>query len=553
MRRAAVTSTGQLASSVLTLFDDEAPWEEEQHARRGRGETTGVALSRREERKGEEEEEVVDEQEASESAHERGGEEEDGWQLEERQQHNEEEDQDDDDADAADADADAADADGDYLDGVGGLSAVEEFERRERQLVGLSTQGGDTSRGQQWQASQPAAAAAAARGVRFRSPVAHSLTTPDKPVPPQRARGSTGGRGRRTLLLGDGEPPEAGSAVSAASAHRVGEDVLRQKLGELSAEVERFRAETLSLRRVRAEQERELELLRGDGAQQRARVEAARVEFERWREVEMRRLRDERLALERRVRTLQSVPDRRERGELESLRAALEQAREEARQREERHRLAEARLQRQLAALSRENAELREDLRRAEQQRLEEWARREQPALSREQHRERRHQPPPPPLQQQLPPRPPPQQEQQQPPTPSRPEQQHLPDGSRVLVFADGARKHVFPDGYSKVLFPNGDVKERFPDRRVVYLYAAAGVTHESHPDGLEVLRFGAQQTERHFPDGRKEIAFADGTVQLLLPNGDETTFFPDGTLKRIVDGKETLERASAPRAPLRA
>ncbi|XP_037646357.1 centromere protein J isoform X2 [Sebastes umbrosus] len=110
-----------------------------------------------------------------------------------------------------------------------------------------------------------------------------------------------------------------------------------------------------------------------------------------------------------------------------------------------------------------------------------------------------------------------------------------LAGGDRLIVFNNGTKKEVSADGLTvKVTFFNGDTKEVAADQRVIYFYADAQTTHITYPDGIEVLHFPNNQTEKHFPDGRKEITFPDQTVKNLFPNGREESVLTDGTIIQV-------------------
>ncbi|CAK6968525.1 centromere protein J [Scomber scombrus] len=110
-----------------------------------------------------------------------------------------------------------------------------------------------------------------------------------------------------------------------------------------------------------------------------------------------------------------------------------------------------------------------------------------------------------------------------------------LASGDRLIVFPNGTRKEVSADGLTvKVTFFNGDTKEITADQRVIYYYAEAQTTHITYPDGIEVLHFPNNQTEKHFADGRKEITFPDQTVKNLFPNGREESVLTDGTIIQV-------------------
>ncbi|KAI4806018.1 hypothetical protein KUCAC02_010610 [Chaenocephalus aceratus] len=110
-----------------------------------------------------------------------------------------------------------------------------------------------------------------------------------------------------------------------------------------------------------------------------------------------------------------------------------------------------------------------------------------------------------------------------------------LAGGDRLFVFPNGTKKEVSADGLTvKVTFFNGDTKEVTADQKVIYYYAEAQTTHITYPDGIEVLHFPKNQTEKLFPDGRKEITFPDQTVKNLFPNGREESVLTDGTVIQV-------------------
>ncbi|XP_029386349.1 centromere protein J isoform X2 [Echeneis naucrates] len=110
-----------------------------------------------------------------------------------------------------------------------------------------------------------------------------------------------------------------------------------------------------------------------------------------------------------------------------------------------------------------------------------------------------------------------------------------LRGGDRIVIFPNGTRKEVSADGQTlKVTFFNGDTKQVTADQTVIYYYSEAQTTHITYPDGLEVLHFPNNQTEKLFPDGRKEITFPDQTVKNLFPDGREESVLTDGTVIQV-------------------
>uniref|UniRef100_A0A4W5RZJ9 Centromere protein J n=1 Tax=Hucho hucho TaxID=62062 RepID=A0A4W5RZJ9_9TELE len=115
--------------------------------------------------------------------------------------------------------------------------------------------------------------------------------------------------------------------------------------------------------------------------------------------------------------------------------------------------------------------------------------------------------------------------------------------GGRLIIFPNGTRKEVLADGLTaKVTFFNRDIKQVMADQRVIYYYADAQTTHTTYPDGIEVLQFPNNQTEKHFPDGRKEITYPDQTVKNLYPDGTEECALTDGTIIQVnLDGSKEI------------
>nr|XP_020039019.1 T-complex protein 10A homolog [Castor canadensis] len=120
--------------------------------------------------------------------------------------------------------------------------------------------------------------------------------------------------------------------------------------------------------------------------------------------------------------------------------------------------------------------------------------------------------------------------------------EQVLSDGRTIVTFPNGTRKEISADKKNVLIrFFNGDVKKIKPDQKVVYYYADAQTTHITYPDGMEIVQFPNNQTEKFYPDGSKETVFPDGTVT-WLKNGCEKTVFPDGTTVNVKrNGDKTI------------
>uniref|UniRef100_A0A8C5KPS9 Centromere protein J n=1 Tax=Jaculus jaculus TaxID=51337 RepID=A0A8C5KPS9_JACJA len=117
-----------------------------------------------------------------------------------------------------------------------------------------------------------------------------------------------------------------------------------------------------------------------------------------------------------------------------------------------------------------------------------------------------------------------------------------LVDGRTIITFPNGTWKEISADKKTTLIrFFNGDVKKIKPDQRVIYYYADARTTHTIYPNGMEMVEFPNKWTEKFYPNGSKETIFPDGTVKRLKDGCEETTF-PDGTTVTVKrNGDKTI------------
>ncbi|XP_054644415.1 centromere protein J-like isoform X1 [Dunckerocampus dactyliophorus] len=110
-----------------------------------------------------------------------------------------------------------------------------------------------------------------------------------------------------------------------------------------------------------------------------------------------------------------------------------------------------------------------------------------------------------------------------------------LASGAYIGIFPDGTRTKLSSDGATlTIAFDNGDTLDLTPDHRVIYNYADIQTTHIIYPDGVEVLHFPNNYTERHFPDGHKEVWDADETLTNVFPDGSKESVLKDGTVMHV-------------------
>lgn len=123
-------------------------------------------------------------------------------------------------------------------------------------------------------------------------------------------------------------------------------------------------------------------------------------------------------------------------------------------------------------------------------------------------------------------------------------------NGAREILFSNGTKKEISADGKTIIVsFFNGDIKQILPDQRVIYYYAESQTEHTTYPDGIEILQFPNQHTEKLHPDGTKEITFPDQTIKCIFPNGSEDSYLTDGTVIRVEkNGNKIMEYSNGQR-----
>ncbi|XP_069058399.1 centromere protein J isoform X2 [Pleurodeles waltl] len=382
--------------------------------------------------------------------------------------------------------------------------------------------------------------------------------------------------------------------------------LLKEKLAELEREVEKFKFENALLSKLRADQEKAMEKFRREYAEFEQRKANELAQIDELKKEEMKKLQKERKVFEKYATAARAIPDKKERDEIQALKQQLSDLQEEMKRRESKWSTTHGRLRNQIETVTKENAELREEIKVMEKFRLEVWKKAEategikrgdsgiilkkadfvSPANVLKNH---------------IPSSADTSQKNtkitcrvpsptkgkssgklnlmtsvgtmdtrkndlcagasQAPPLtagykgcveeiqgevryPDGKVEKILKNGCHIILFPNGTRKEASADGTSvTVTFFNGDIKRVMPDQTVIYYFADAQTTHTTYPDGLEVLHFSNGQIEKHYPDGRKEITFPDQTVKNLFLDGREESIFPDGTIIRMnLDGSKIIE-----------
>eukprot|EP00794_Sanderia_malayensis_P014387 gene14387-15884_t len=367
-------------------------------------------------------------------------------------------------------------------------------------------------------------------------------------------------------------------------------DVMKTKLSELESEISKFKQENNNLEKLKIEREKELSKLRTEVERFQKQRSDELERIEKFKDEEARKIKRERKLFEKYQKEARTIPNKKDRDEIEALKQQLEELQDEVKRRETRWNGSAARFRKRIEDLENENHQLKENLKIVEKERLQRWS--EQKNNTPEDNGEVKrveHNPRLDVVPEEHPPSPscvssvyfrsnsislltlktrkdsnsvaPPTQRLSV--TPEKPvasqEKQDLintqtrySDGKVERILSNGSREITFPNGTIKTIDPtnqnvvvsffNGDMKQILADERVVYYYAESKTTHTTCKDGLEMFEFSNGQVEKHYPNGRKEIIYPDKTVKCIFVNGAEETVFADGTIQNLeINGDRTI------------
>ncbi|KFV70006.1 Centromere protein J, partial [Dryobates pubescens] len=149
--------------------------------------------------------------------------------------------------------------------------------------------------------------------------------------------------------------------------------VLRERLIEFETEIERFRAENMTLTRLREERERALANIRKEIADFQQQKAQELAEIEDYKRKEMKKLQKERKVFEKYTTEARAIPDKKERDEIQALKQQIAELQEDLKRKEAKWSATHRRLKDQIEALTDENMELKEEIKIMERYRLESW------------------------------------------------------------------------------------------------------------------------------------------------------------------------------------
>ncbi|XP_075577797.1 centrosomal P4.1-associated protein isoform X4 [Pelecanus crispus] len=149
--------------------------------------------------------------------------------------------------------------------------------------------------------------------------------------------------------------------------------VLRERLTELEAEIERFRAENTTLTKLREEREHALANIRKEIADFQQQKAQELAEIEEYKKKEIKKLQKERKVFEKYTTEARAIPDKKERDEIQALKQQIAELQEDLKRKEAKWSTTHRRLKDQIEALVNENMELKEEVKIMERFRLEAW------------------------------------------------------------------------------------------------------------------------------------------------------------------------------------
>ncbi|XP_027740699.1 centromere protein J isoform X3 [Empidonax traillii] len=374
--------------------------------------------------------------------------------------------------------------------------------------------------------------------------------------------------------------------------------LLRERLTELEAEIERFRAENTTLSKLREEREQALANIRkeiADFEQQKAQELA---EIEEYKKKEMKKLQKERKVFEKYATEARAIPDKKERDEIQALKQQIAELQEDLKRKEAKWSTTHRRLKDQIEALVNENLELKEEVKIMEKFRLEAWKKIEAAGSKRKVENSavalKR-------AESCLPNRGPKSQtaslllpvqkcskmngksysqaKGKLSRTPASgpandrsnsetmtaledssktfmvdisPSEAHvsLPSGpayvdseeiERETAYPDGKVEQVLKNGCHLVFFPNGTWKKVGSDGKTVTITFFNGDVKQVMPDQTVIYYYAdAKTTHTTYSDGLEVLQFSNGQIEKHYPDGKKEITFPDQTIKNLfTDGQE--------------
>ncbi|XP_029458353.1 centromere protein J isoform X2 [Rhinatrema bivittatum] len=375
--------------------------------------------------------------------------------------------------------------------------------------------------------------------------------------------------------------------------------LLKKKLVELETEIERFKIENATLAKLREEREQALEALRKEVTdfEQQKTKELAKIE--EFKKEEMKKLQKERKIFEKYATAARAIPDKKERDEIQALKQQLTDLQEELKRKEARWSTTHTRLRNQIEAVTKENAELRQETKALEKIRLETWKKEalenkevesNRVALKRAAslsppYRINKNQSPCPGSQAEksnksncrsnsptkgkavvrfkpIPVGEPNSSDKvkinlaessgislssiscKEPSVPSKSYISGIKGNDEIqeeISYADGKVVKILKNGCHIIHFPNGTRKDVSADSKTITVTFFNGDVKQVMPDQRVIYYYAdAHTTHTTYPDGLEVLHFSNGQIEKHYPDGKKEITFPDQTIKNLfMDGRE--------------
>ncbi|XP_008106178.2 centromere protein J isoform X2 [Anolis carolinensis] len=307
--------------------------------------------------------------------------------------------------------------------------------------------------------------------------------------------------------------------------------ILKDKLVQLETEIERFRVENASLTKLREERENAMVNLRKEIADFEQQKVKELAQIEDFKKEEVRKLQKERKVFEKYAQAARAIPDKKERDEIQALKQQMATLQGDLKRREAKWSTTHMRLRDQIEALTKENLQLREEIKIMERCRLEAWKRKEASAnkkktdssyakraesihssaiLQKSQTFSSAHQ------------------------TEKNSKMNGKCDPpSEEKTFAKPKPSAVHKDGSS-----DNSVKP-FEDSSRNFMVVSKNLPASGIVDSASIVTPDTSDGEHRIVEG--EATHPDGKVEKLLKNGSHLIIFPNGTRKEVsYDGKIT-------------
>ncbi|XP_059820226.1 centromere protein J-like [Hypanus sabinus] len=149
--------------------------------------------------------------------------------------------------------------------------------------------------------------------------------------------------------------------------------LMKDKLLELETEINKFRAENSTLAKLRDDKEKAMMEFRKEIADFERKKAEELTQLEEYKKEELKRLQKERMVFEKYAVVARAIPDKKEREEIKVLKQQIIDLQEELKRKELRWSSTYTRLRNQIDALTKENQELRDEVKVMERLRLETW------------------------------------------------------------------------------------------------------------------------------------------------------------------------------------